>query len=60
MLTPKQIVWSKTLWVLLGTIVICALQKFWMIFPDDVFHSLILFLLGAIGAARVWNSTEKL
>ena len=56
MLTPKQIAMSTTVWAILGTAGVCAAQHFWMIFPDDVFHTLLYFLLAGIGAARITNT----
>lgn len=59
MLSLKQFLWSKTIWVTALCLVFNAVQGTYHIVPADTATDINLFLAGLIGAARVSNTTNK-
>jgi hypothetical protein len=56
MLTFKQVVMSKTVWVLGAAFILSALQKRWMLLDDATYHNIEMALLAAAGVARFLNT----
>ena len=56
MLSLKQVLMSKTVWVLAAAFILSVGQKRWMLLDDGTYHSIEMALLAAAGVARYLNT----
>jgi len=59
MLTFPQFLRSKTIWTTIALFIFNGVQGVWHVVPDGTATEINLFLSGAIGVARVSNTTAK-